>query len=198
MRFHQSDPVAFLTSTRHNTTYDYIVLFNCIWYFDSPARLQGLLHTLCAGAHIRPGGALLLSEFSLQASSPQALPHVLSALTIAGLEAHNPSSIANIRTVISPSTIRRMVEEQGMVLLQEALVTPPVGHNDGMWETRMLLEGNQFAEDVQRYCAQNGRVVVFLEAMREAVRGAFETAGGEANKGNLRSMDVWTAKVGVA
>ncbi|MCJ1377092.1 hypothetical protein MMC17_000183 [Xylographa soralifera] len=183
--FIQADPLAYLAST--SAVYDYVVLFHCLWYFDSPARIAALFAALAPKAH---AANILIAEWALEAELLAQVPHVLAALARANLEVHNPASKANIRTAASPAWIKGCFEGLGVRVRREEMVLPPDGLRDGVWEVGSVV-AEEFGQDVARYCGDGGQAAAVL-GIREAVVAAVK--GLQAGVDGVRSMQVWVAE----
>ncbi|MCJ1318476.1 hypothetical protein MMC15_003805 [Xylographa vitiligo] len=184
--FIQADPLAHLAASA--TVYDYVVLFHCLWYFDSPARIAALFAALAPKTHVKN---VLIAEWALEAKLPAQVPHVLAALARANLEVHNPASQANIRTAASPAWLKGCLGGLGLGVGREEMVLPPEGLLDGIWEVgSVVAEG--FAKDVARYCGDGGQALAIL-GIREAAVAAVR--GLQAGVDGVRSMQVWVAEI---
>ncbi|MCJ1392672.1 hypothetical protein MMC18_005542 [Xylographa bjoerkii] len=181
----QADPLAHLAST--STVYDYVVLFHCLWYFDSPARIAALFAALAPKTRVRN---ILVAEWALEAKLPAQVPHVLAALARANLEVHHPASEANVRTAVSPAWLRGCLEGLGVGVRSEEMVLPPEGLLDGIWEVGSVLKEG-FVGDVRRWCG-DGRQAVAVLGIRDAVVTAVEGLVGGLE--GVQSMQVWAAK----
>jgi ubiquinone/menaquinone biosynthesis C-methylase UbiE len=162
--------------------WDFAVLVHCIWYLDSEETLSQMLQALKGRV-----GKLCIAEYSMQASEPAAVPHVLAALTQATLAAHHPESEANIRCLLTPSDIKRIAEQVGWKLEEEATIIPNEKLQDGMWEVGGV-KSSEFLDDVDKY-VKGHKVKTLLRSQREAVLRADEQLRG----GKSRTMDVWAA-----
>lgn len=182
--WHQADPVAFLEQSS-SKTWDVAVLAHCIWYFESPEVLGAILKALKGRAT-----TLCVAEYAFHASNLEAVPHVLSTLTRATLEAHRPvgSSSENIQTPLTPATIKQIASENGWTVQKESNVVPDAALDDGRWETGTVL-GKKFLQTAGENI-KDQRVMAVLQSARDAVVTAVEGIGG-AKK--VRTMDVWTA-----
>ncbi|OCK85005.1 S-adenosyl-L-methionine-dependent methyltransferase [Lepidopterella palustris CBS 459.81] len=185
--WHQVSPVDFLKDVRDDEegkeAYDIAVLAHCIWYFPSQNVLKGILAALRGKAK-----RICIAEYALSASHPAAMPHVLTALARATLEAHKTKSQANIQTVLSPTGISRIAEEAGWKLVSETMITPDEDLDDGRWETGNVTN-EKFLRKIDKAAAEE-RVRVLIQAMRDAVIAAVKGLGDE----RVRTMDVWIAE----
>ncbi|KAH7929197.1 S-adenosyl-L-methionine-dependent methyltransferase [Leucogyrophana mollusca] len=163
-----------------DTIYDVAVLAHCIWYFASPSALLATLRALSPRAT-----RISLAEWSLAASHPAAVPHLLAALAQASLECRKPASVSNIRTVLSPRALGALAGEAGLRVVGEGVVESPGGMEDGQWEVVAVL-GRGFGEEVGGAVGDERERGVVC-AMRDAVAASKEGLGGE----RVRAMDVW-------
>lgn len=186
MNFIQADPVDFLTGS--SQVYDYVVLNNCLWYFDSPTRISDLLASLITKKHAK---RVLIAEWSLEARDMHQVPHVLAALARANLEHLNKASTQNIRTAVSPAWFKQWFTERGVEIIQETLIRPPKSMQDGVWETQTVLH-KSFVDDIQKF-AEGESQRVALQASRDAVISAVSQLpnGGK----DVQCMMIWAATV---
>ncbi|KJZ73902.1 hypothetical protein HIM_06795 [Hirsutella minnesotensis 3608] len=164
-------------------SWDFAVLAHSIWYFSSPETLSNLLLSLKGRV-----GAVLVAEYALTATHPHALPHVLAAIARGSLEAHNTTSEANIRSLLSPHSIRDVSETSGWKLDSDAILTPNEALLDGSWETSAVLS-KDFDESIEAGIG-NVNIKAVLRSSREAVIGAVRLLKGS----KVRTMDVWVAR----
>ncbi|KAK4705693.1 hypothetical protein P7C70_g519, partial [Phenoliferia sp. Uapishka_3] len=177
----QSDPVDYLTS--HPTShFDVAILCHSIFYFASPLLLRQTLTTLAKHA-----SRIIISEYALSTTTPSAHAHVLAVLTEAALECRKPTSISNVRTVVSPATLKRVAKEVGLKLETEGVVVPKTELQDGRWELMAVMDEG-FTRQVEEVVKdEREREVIY--ACRDACLVAIELAGG---LGECTTMDIWT------
>lgn len=183
--FVQADPATFLTSSDHSLEkYSVAVIAHCIWYFSSPSVLDQLLTSLAKSVQ-----RICIAEYALTASDPKSIPHVLATLTQASVECHKPISKSNIRTVLSPSSIKASALAASLTLEKETKITPNEGMFDGRWECGAVLRKG-YRDEIDENVTDEREKAVIL-AMQDSVRSNLEllTAKGE----NVRTMDVWMA-----
>ncbi len=181
--WHQADPVAFLDK-HADKTWDVAVLAHCIWYFKSPDALSKILSALKGRV-----GKVLIAEYALHATERAAIPHLLSTLARATLEAHKADSEANIQNPLSPSGIKMIATEAGWGLQGETTVVPDPGRDDGRWETGTVVE-EAFLQDLENG-VKDDRVKLLLKSTRDSVLAALAAVGGNVRK--AQTMDVWVA-----
>jgi 2-polyprenyl-3-methyl-5-hydroxy-6-metoxy-1,4-benzoquinol methylase len=181
IKWHQSSSLDFLALTKQGT-YDYAVLCHSIWYFSSPAQVSETLSAL-RGKVLK----LCIAEYALSATEAAAVPHVLTALARASLEAHKHVSEENIRTAFAPNSIRSMAEAAGWKLVKEDIIVSSEGLEDGGWETKTVVS-DAFLEEVDANIEEE-KVRVVMSSMREAVKTAVQNLKGKP----IRTMDVWVA-----
>ena len=179
--WHQASPVDFLASSKAGK-YDTAILCHCIWYFDSSAELSNVLRAL-RGKTDR----LCIAEWSMSATAPEAVPHVLSALARASLEAHRPDSAQNIRTALAPEGIRAIAQDAGWKLVNEKMITPDAALQDGGWETGTVVK-ETFLTEIEQGVKED-RIKVALKSMRVAAIEAVKKLGGA----KVQAMDAWVA-----
>jgi hypothetical protein len=154
------------------------------------------------------GTKLCIAEWSLHSSSPNSVPHVWTALLRSLLEAKRPTpSGANIRTVLSPSQIKKIITTSPsssstspssslpkLHLIKEHIAPTETGMQDGYWEVSYTLRKRE--ADIKRLL-ENGveeREVVQVEAYFDALENAVQGIDGEEN---VESMDWWGGVFGV-
>ena len=185
--FIQAAPLEHLASTAPGT-YTHVVLFNCLWYFDSPATISAVLAVLAQKTH---GSKILIAEWALEAQIPAQMPHVLAALARANFEWTKEESTANIRTAVSPEWSKEWFKEKGLELRREEKVVPPEGLLDGRWEVGSVMD-DKFAQKVEKWCKGNERQKVAVLGIRDALVAAVRGLKGGLD--DVRSMQVWVAE----
>ncbi len=117
-------------------SFDHVVLALCTWYVGS---LDVLRATLKA---IRPWAPrLCLSEWDLEPRSLTSMGHLLAVLVQGQVEAHKPTSTANVRTPYSRETLYRLLSETGWKVTMESVFDVPY-LDDGKWEMDACLENS--------------------------------------------------------
>jgi hypothetical protein len=130
-----------------------------------------------------------IAEYALSVSSNSAFPHLLSAFTQNALFLRNPSSLSNIRTVLSPAAIIEIAENAGLHLLTSGTITPSLNLLDGYWEVETV-KSTEFLEEINEKITDiNEKFAIY--AMRDAMISALETLKLENKKPS--TMNVWTA-----
>lgn len=182
----QADPLSFLTSQAANggPKYDFVVLAHCLWYFPSPSQIWATLQIVAQRTR-----KICIAEWSLFSSEPAGAPHVLAALTQAALECHKIGSQSNVRTVVSPTSIKEFAAISGWRLESESSVSPGAGVLDGKWETEAVMNP-EFIEEIEK-CVEDERAKNVVFALRDATAASLERVG-EGVKGVV-PMDVWCA-----
>ncbi|KAL8280438.1 hypothetical protein RQP46_007086 [Phenoliferia psychrophenolica] len=130
----EADPIAYLTANP-NARFKVALLCHSVYYFASPALLRQTLSTLARHAE-----RVVISEYALATTTPSAHAHVLAVLTEASLECRKPSSVSNVRTVVSPATLKRVAAEVGLILDSEGIVIPRKELQDGGWELEAVMD----------------------------------------------------------
>ncbi|MDY0395550.1 class I SAM-dependent methyltransferase [Virgibacillus halophilus] len=121
--------------------YDCAVLSHCSWYFNSIAKLEALLYKLRGFAK-----KLCFAEWDANAQRADQIAHFLAVLIQAQYESYKRDSSSNIRTLLTSSDIKEIVERTGWQIEKEASFLSP-DLQDGKWETDFVLEA--FEEELQ-------------------------------------------------
>ncbi|EGX91820.1 SAM-dependent methyltransferase [Cordyceps militaris CM01] len=179
--WHNAEPTDVL-ATSGDKVWDYAVFSHCIWYFDNRDVLSTILRAMQGRV-----GAVLVAEYALTATERDAQPHLLSAIARAALEAHNPSSTANIRCLLSPAGIKEIAEASGLKVGDESIIVPAAGLLDGVWESGEV-RSKSFVDEVGKRIT-SPRVKEMLLSSREAVIASHAAMNGR----KTRTMDVWVA-----
>jgi 2-polyprenyl-3-methyl-5-hydroxy-6-metoxy-1,4-benzoquinol methylase len=183
--WYQNSPVNFLDSLSSSKPYDVAVLAHCIWYFSTRTTLVEIAKAL-QGKTAR----ICIAEYSLSASHPNAVPHVLAALAGATFEAHLVESTSNIQSVLSPREITSIFDEAGWSLNSSSTITPEADLLDGSWEVGFLAS-SEFLENVNKNIVEQ-RVRLVLRSMRDAILASMsKLPPGEL----VRTQDTWIANL---
>ncbi|KAJ7274532.1 S-adenosyl-L-methionine-dependent methyltransferase [Mycena haematopus] len=177
----QAEPLEFLSENSDAPPYDVVVLSHSLWYFSSPTDILNTLRVVATRAR-----RVCIAEWSL--SSAEATTHILAVLTQAAMECRKPASTSNVRTVVSPTRIKDLAKEAGLVLQSETQVTPGVGVYDGRWETDAVVRA-RFTEEVEDF-VKDEREKGVIYALKDAMEMSLARVGGL--KG-VRTMDGWVA-----
>ena len=184
--WHRADPVDFLKE-QGDKTWDVAVLAHCIWYFKSPEALAEILAALKGRV-----SKILVAEHAMQATEKAAIPHLLSTLARATLEAHRGNSNENIQNPLSPAGIKEIAVQEGWTVKGESIVVPEQGLSDGFWETGTV-KSEKFLVTIEQ-AVSDSRVKLLLRSARDAVLSSI-AAIGELK--NVRTMDTWVATLEV-
>lgn len=179
--WHRDEPTRLLSRTE--AKWDAAVLAHSIWYFAEPDVLDSILKAL-EGRVDR----VYVAEYALHATKETAVPHVLSAMVRATLEAHKAESTENIRTLLGPGEIKEMAEKRGWSVEKEKTIVPGEGLMDGSWETSST--GSPIFLSEVEDGIKDARVVSLLRSGRDAVTTSAKSIGGA---GKVTTMDVWAA-----
>ncbi|KAI1182854.1 SAM-dependent methyltransferase [Nemania serpens] len=179
--WHRATPQDFL-SAAHDTVWDVAVLAHCIWYFASEQELQAILEAL----HGRVK-RLCVAEYALHATERPAIPHVLAVLARGSLESFKEESSENVRSPLSPTSIKKVATRARWSCTHESFVIPEPGLLDGFWEVGTVLSDHFLREVNQAVPHERMRVVV--TSARDAVIAAVSALDGA----KVRTMDVWVA-----
>ncbi|KAI1114541.1 SAM-dependent methyltransferase [Nemania sp. NC0429] len=178
--WHRATPQDFLSAT--DAVWDVAVLAHCIWYFASEQELEAIVRAL----HGRVK-RLCVAEYALHAAERAAVPHVLAILARGSLESFKDESIENVRSPLSPSSIKKVATRAGWNCTHESSVVPEPGLLDGFWEVGTVLSDGFLREVSQAVSHERMRVVV--TSARDAVASAVSALDGA----KVRTMDVWVA-----
>lgn len=181
--WHRAQPLDFLKQQDADSSWDVAVFAHCIWYFDSPEVLASMLAALKGRVK-----AICIAEYALRATESAAVPHVLSAIVRATIEAHNPASEANIRCLSSPSAIKDAAQGKGWTLAEEHVIVPGKALMDGHWETGTV-QDKGFLSEIEEHI-DDPKVKALLRSTRDAVIASMEAA--QVTK--AQTMDVWVAR----
>ncbi|SPO31364.1 uncharacterized protein UTRI_06494 [Ustilago trichophora] len=162
-------------------TFSTVVLSHSSWYFPSA---QVLKQTLRA---IKEAGVkhLLLAEWAMTASHPNALPHLLAAL----LQGQSPVEGGNVQTPLSAEQLKQVALDAGWNVQRELTFLPAEKLHDGAWEIDMAREA---ADEATKLDTDGDRIKQKLVQSVQATRYALDEAVKRCGK-QTRSMDVWTA-----
>jgi len=181
--FVKADPTEFVTNSTEE--YDTAVLAHCIWYFASPSVLDAMLKALSLRVK-----RICIAEYNLTAADPRSIPHLLSALTQATVEARDPNSTSNIRTVLSPEAIDAYAIGAGLTLHSKSVFTPNEGMLDGKWETDVVTAA-AYLDRIQALLGKNEKETAVAVAMRDSVINSLALVTEKGQK--VKTMDVWAS-----
>ena len=182
----RASPLALLEESTE--TYDVAVLAHCVWYFSSPDVIAQTLRLLTTRAK-----KICIAEWGLSASSPGAYVHVLAVLAEAALECRKPTSVSNVRTVVSPAQIKELAAGAGLVLDSEGFITPGEGVHDGGWEVVAVVDKG-FEDQINQYVKDERERSVVLALRDATATGYAQLIGRKA----VLPMDVWAGVFSVA
>ncbi len=189
VRFHNTDPVSFLSSSSSSSqNWDAAILAHCIWYFPSASELHSILTSLKGRVK-----RVCIAEWSLSTSHPEGQAHVLAALARGLLEAYRRSE-ENIRTLLGPEGIKEVAGRAGWRVENEGVVVPEEGLDDGRWEVGGVLAKGEggFLQVVEGLGDDvDERVKTVMRSAWGAVDVAVKALPGGLK--DVRSMDVWVA-----
>lgn len=165
----------------HTQIFDTVVLSHSLWYFPSAEILKQTFKA------IKDSGVkhLLLAEWAMTASHPNALPHLLAAM----LQGQSPVDGANVQTPISPEQIKQLLAEAGWKVQRELTFLPSDKLQDGTWEVPMAKNA---ANEAAKLETGGEKIKQKLVQSVRATKYALEEAAKRLGK-QTRSMDVWTA-----
>ncbi|NBD23203.1 methyltransferase domain-containing protein [Paenibacillus sp. T1] len=113
--------------------FDKIVLSHCSWYFQSAEQLTAVLVKAR-----KWGRTLCFAEWDARIADIGQYAHWLAALIQAQYESFKPSSLANIRTLFTPDTIKEIAAAAGWNVNAEGSLDSPL-LQDGHWEVSYTL-----------------------------------------------------------
>ncbi|KAE8221453.1 hypothetical protein CF319_g5194 [Tilletia indica] len=192
--FSSSSPAQELTSNS-DLPFEAAVLAHCIFYFPSEAELLKTLTTLRRAGDIKH---LCLAEWTLNASNPTAVPHLLAILAQSFL----PKAEANVQTIFSPTQLKRLAESAGWKLKSESVITNPT-LQDGRWEVDMTLDFQREREEELKKSAaassaqdedkdgEKTRNLKTFSTFCDSIRAHLPDPAGSAK--GITCVDVWTA-----
>jgi ubiquinone/menaquinone biosynthesis C-methylase UbiE len=114
-----------------NNSFDYIVLSHCSWYFSSYEELVTILNKARS-----LGKKLCFAEWSTKVVLPEQLAHYNSIMIQALCESFKASSTSNVRTLFTPTDIKKAISEAGWNMAKDIEIFSPNLH-DGVWEVDM-------------------------------------------------------------
>ncbi|KAI0976500.1 SAM-dependent methyltransferase [Xylaria arbuscula] len=180
--WHRATPQQFLESAAGaGRVWDVAVLAHSIWYLESEEDLEAILMML--QGRVRQ---LCVAEYALYASDREAFPHVLAVLARGCLEAHKDASTENVRSPLSPLTIKKRAARAGWECIRESTIVPQPGLLDGSWEVGTVVS-EHFMRQVDKVLHENMRAVV--ASARYTTVAAVDALHGA----KVRTMDVWVA-----
>ncbi|KZT42786.1 hypothetical protein SISSUDRAFT_1058253 [Sistotremastrum suecicum HHB10207 ss-3] len=178
--FVQENPIGFLKAAPEEKQYDAVVLCQCLWYFASLAEIEETLALLATRTK-----RILVSEFALASSELTSLPHLLSVIALGALAHRDPAPTTNVRTLISPEAIRRiLVENVKCSVVREGTVEGAGEMQDGTWESSYTLS-KSFETKVNKLVSDE-RERNYIFTLRDAVKSAKEKLTSK-----VTTMDIW-------
>lgn len=105
------------------------------------------------------------------------------------MECRKPTSVSNVRTVLSPKRITELALAAGWALESETVMQGGEGLLDGQWEVAACLSPG-FERSVERDVGDERERGVVL-ASKDACEASLE--GVQGGREGVRAMDVWVA-----
>ena len=102
----RSDTIEYLEKTEEY----FDIVIQCLWYFES---IKAIADTIRSIKKLKGSPRLLLAEFALESKHPEEMHHILAAFSQASLEVHKTGTDSNIRTLVTPHTLRQLAEVSG-------------------------------------------------------------------------------------
>ena len=125
-----------------NNSFDCVVMAHCSWYF---ATADQLLLTL---KKVRPWTKILcFAEWDIVPKSTEQVPHLLAVIIQGQVEAFKTNSSANIRTPLTKSRLKQLLQESGWSVIRESNMDTR-NLQDADWEVDMCLR--ESLEEVRR------------------------------------------------
>lgn len=123
-------------------TFDYIVFSHCSWYLKSFEELEDILKKVR-----KWGKKLCFAEWDSRIQTIEQYPHLLAVLIQSQYECFKESSLSNVRTLFTPTDVRRIVEKTSWTITIEQSINSP-NLQDAKWEIDMTLDG--YKEEISR------------------------------------------------
>lgn len=119
-------------------SFDYIVFSQCSWYISSFEELQRIMEKVK-----KWGKQLCFAEWDARVKSIEQYPHLLSIQIQAQYEAFKQDSDSNVRTLFTPTDLKRIVENSGWNVIKEEIIDSPE-LQDGVWEIDKVVTDIEF------------------------------------------------------
>lgn len=113
--------------------FDGVVLVHSLWYFRSSFEILASMRRLRQWSK-----RLFLVEWDLVPRVPEQLSHFAAVIAQAAVEVFKTESQANVRTAISRSSVKDLLQEAGWTVIQEQMISTE-GLQDADWEISICL-----------------------------------------------------------
>lgn len=114
-------------------SFDYVVFSHCSWYLKSFEELEAIFQKIK-----KWGKKLCYAEWDARIQTIEQYPHFLAVLIQSQYECFKESSVSNIRTLFTPTDVKRMAEKTAWAIASEQSIYSPE-LQDGVWEIDMTL-----------------------------------------------------------
>lgn len=114
-------------------SFDYIVFSHCSWYLKSFEELEAMLTKIK-----KWGKSLCFAEWDSRIEMIEQYPHFLAVLIQSQYECFKESSLSNVRTLFTPTDVRRIAERSGWTITTEQSIHSPQ-LQDAEWEIAMTV-----------------------------------------------------------
>ena len=160
-----------LTATFPDDAFDYVVLSQCSWYFASPEQLRDTL------AHVRPWARrLCFSEWDLRPTAVEQVPHLLSVLVQAQIEAGGSRGNGNVRTLFGLDDVHRVIADAGWQV-DATQTVDATGMHDADWEIAIALD---YVSDHDRMAALPAEIRQLVATQADLIRVTARERGNAA------------------
>ena len=114
-------------------SFDYIVFSHCSWYLKSFEELEAMLTKIK-----KWGKSLCFAEWDSRIEMIEQYPHFLAVLIQSQYECFKESSLSNVRTLFTPTDVRRIAERADWTITNEQTLHSPQ-LQDAEWEIAMTV-----------------------------------------------------------
>ncbi len=159
--------------------YDYIVFSHCSWYLKS---FDELLEMLTKAK--RYAKNLCFAEWDTRIHRIEQHPHFLAILIQSQYECFKESSFSNVRTLFTPSDIKKLTAIAGWEISAERTIHSPK-LQDGMWEVGMMVA--KYNDEIRKLSDIPAKLKTLIESQVELVKFA-------QKQRKIQPMSVFTFK----
>lgn len=147
-------------------SFDYIVFSHCAFYLKSAEELTAILHKAR-----KWGKQLCFAEWDTRIHKIEQHPHLLAVLIQSHYECFKESSVANVRTLFTPTDTLRIAKEAGWTIAREQIIQSR-NLQDGQWEVDMTL--NEYEGEINRLGGVPDKLKSLLHSEVELLKAANE------------------------
>lgn len=144
-------------------SFDYIVFSHCAFYLRSAEELSAILSKARGW-----GKQLCFAEWDTRIHKIEQYPHLLAVLIQSHYECFKESSLANVRTLFTPTDSLQIAGETGWTIAREQIIESP-NLQDGQWEVEMTLE---YEEEIERLSQIPDKLKSLLHSEVELLKAA--------------------------